>query len=745
VTPSDDDLVQQGKPPDDAVASVLKAKVLQGVLGGEAAAMVGRFRVLDVVGRGANGVVYAAYDPTLDRRVAVKVLSQPDAEARSSLLHEARTLAKLHHPNVVSVHEAGTIGDDVFIAMQFVGGGTLRTWLEDDPPDVLDRMLGAARGLAAAHAAGIAHGDFKPDNVLVDSEGTWVADFGLARPTRAQDPDETGGTPLYMAPERLDGGPPTELADQFAFGVTLIEVLTGTRPFKGRTIAALRESMERGPVLESSSPALEVGLRCVRAKPEDRYPDMEAVVEALQPRPAQAPWRGPLVAIGAVLVIGAVFAAMRSSDPCTGGAALAREVVPDAAVEAVKRTVVSRAPNVDAAAVDRVADRLTSYRDAWVVAHRSVCEATRVRATQSDSLHDLRMRCLDRRLGELRALASAAAAVESPPEAARAMAAVDTLAPLSTCDADRVSSRDEPWPEAAEDVAGVRTELAEAWAAYHLARYEHAAARAETLVERAEAIGFGPLTVEALALHGTVRGRTGDLAEAEAILREALVIAGRTASPDLAADVSTQLLRTAMFRGDVDRVTAMAELVRSDLARAGRNEGEVDGIVGEALLHAGRSEPALEAIERALASETRLDRLAILRTNRASAQLALERPGAALADYEEALRLAREHHGDGHPSLGFFEHRVGRGLLAVGETNAAYASLTRTLASQEALFGRDDRAVASILVDLARAEQTRGETAQARAKLERALEIRRAAYGDEHPSVAALRRELEER
>ena len=749
VAAPDDDLVQQGKPPsDDAVASVLKAKVLHGLIGEQAAPTVGRFQVLEVIGTGANGIVYAAYDPMLDRRVAVKLLSRPDADDRSSLLEEARTLAKLRHPNIIAVHEAGMVGQDVFIAMQYIAGGSLRSWLDEhehEADEIVARMLGAARGLAAAHTAGIAHGDFKPDNVLVDRDGTWVADFGLARSTHTDEDAAGGGTPLYMAPERLGGDPPSRAADQFAFGVTLIEALTGERPFAGRTVLELRESMLEPPELgrRHGIPALEVALRCVRPEPADRYVDMQAVIEALEPKPGGTRrWVGPAVLAATAIAGVAMFGAVREQDRCRGGTTLANEAFSESDAEALGETLRSQAPNVDPSVVERVTARMADYREAWSAEHRAICEATRVTATQSDSLHDLRMRCLDRRLAELQALARAAASVASTGEATRAMAAVDTLAPLTTCGAERVTDRDYPSPEAADAVAAARTQLADAWAAYHLARYEAVADAAQALVQRGEEIGFGPLSVEAMTLLGTVRGRIGDLAEAEAILRRATVLGGQTASDELVADVSLQLLRTAMFGGDVDRVIAMAELVRADLARVGRNEAEVDGVVGEALLHAGRADEALPAIERALQSEIRPQRLALLRTNRASARLALGQPTEALTDYEAALAIAREHYGEGHPSLGFFEHRVGRGQLAVGRTEDAFATLTRVLEARESLLGPDDRAIASILVDLSEAVRARGETDQARSHLRRALEIRRRAYGDDHPSVIELEKRL---
>jgi serine/threonine protein kinase len=223
---------------------------------------LGRYVIIDLLGSGGMGVVYTAYDPDLDRRVALKLL-RPDRgpswgeTGRLRLLREAQAIARLSHPNVIAVYDAGSFGDQVFVAMEFIEGGTLRQWLEERPPwrEVLDRFLLAGRGLAAAHAAGLVHRDFKPDNVLLSRDGrVRVMDFGLARPigepSRMEEwraPAGSGGnlaspltqwgealgTPGYMAPEQLRGEASDARSDQFSFCVSLYEALYGERPFLG--------------------------------------------------------------------------------------------------------------------------------------------------------------------------------------------------------------------------------------------------------------------------------------------------------------------------------------------------------------------------------------------------------------------------------------------------------------------------------------------------------------------------------
>jgi len=220
---------------------------------------IGRYRILDLVGAGGMGVVYSAFDPELDRRVALKLVrTAADEESqRARLLREARAIARVAHPNVVAVHDAGTIGDRVFIAMEFVDGATL-TKSSRSLPERLELLAQAGQGLLAAHRAGLVHRDFKPDNVLVGRDGrVRVTDFGLARPQAESDPapspdelrrspdvplTQTGalaGTPAYMAPEQMRGERIDVRADVFSFCVTAWECLHGARPFAGRSAVEL--------------------------------------------------------------------------------------------------------------------------------------------------------------------------------------------------------------------------------------------------------------------------------------------------------------------------------------------------------------------------------------------------------------------------------------------------------------------------------------------------------------------------
>lgn len=304
---------------------------------------IGRFILRETLGAGGMGIVYAAHDPQLDRRIALKLV-KPDggqtAKDEARLTREAKSMARLSHPNVVQIHEIGVWEGRVFIAMELVAGRTLAAWLstgERSWREIIAIFLEAGRGLVAAHGVGVVHRDFKPENVLCGDDGrVRVTDFGLARGSATTERDgatdgprdpQSGtaigavttthtiaGTPAYMAPEVFLGEPATAASDQFSFCVALYHALHGVRPFAGANRAALMSAVIAGERQEP--PRLRIPRRIHRAlvrglsrAPAERFPTMEALLAALAPGPRFWDWLvGITVGLAVIgLVAGAAF------------------------------------------------------------------------------------------------------------------------------------------------------------------------------------------------------------------------------------------------------------------------------------------------------------------------------------------------------------------------------------------------------------------------------------------------------
>ncbi|MFP2927405.1 protein kinase domain-containing protein [Pyxidicoccus sp. 3LG] len=282
---------------------------------------VGPYVLRELLGAGGMGVVYAAEDPRLGRRVALKLLRQvrkgAEVEARARLLREAQAMARLSHPNVIPIFELGTADGRDYLVMERVQGATLSGWLrarERSWREVLDLFLAAGAGLAAAHRTGLVHRDFKPSNVLVGEDGrARVMDFGLAmwgqRELAAHGAPEGAeaagltragavpGTPAYMSPEQRAGQPVDARSDQYSFCVALHEALHGERP------AGSGQRASRGATRTAAIPAhVDAALaRGLAEAPEDRFPSMDALLEELSrspPRRARRPSLRLAMALG---------------------------------------------------------------------------------------------------------------------------------------------------------------------------------------------------------------------------------------------------------------------------------------------------------------------------------------------------------------------------------------------------------------------------------------------------------------
>ncbi len=318
---------------------------------------VGRFMVIRRVGFGGMGVVYAAYDPHLDRKVALKFLrddpARPhNADARARLIGEAQAIARVPHPNLISVYDVGTYDDQIYVAMEFIDGVTLTRWLKKQPRtwrEILTAFTDAARGLTAAHERDIIHRDFKPENVMVTSEDrVCVMDFGLARSatdgddrassSAGEQPSALGasltrtgailGTPRYMAPEQFAGEVADARSDQFSLCVALYEALFHTYPFYGETAAQLTRSLPVDDQLRPLTREVDVPawlraavLRGMAVMPDERFPTMEAFIYAISPpAPTRTRWIIGAAVVAIAVASGFAFRSMSSEEDARASA-----------------------------------------------------------------------------------------------------------------------------------------------------------------------------------------------------------------------------------------------------------------------------------------------------------------------------------------------------------------------------------------------------------------------------------------
>lgn len=749
---------------------------------------IDRYVILELLGQGGMGVVYAAYDPDLDRKVALKVLratggAEEDTDGRARMVREAQALARLSHPNVVAVYDVGDTGDGVWIAMEYVDGPSLKQWLKAEARswrDVVALFRKAGRGLAVAHERDVVHRDVKPDNIFLWRDGrVCIGDFGLASVRgNAIKPDvsklddaalaeakpitRTGmvmGTPPYMPPEQLHGHPADARSDQFSFSVALYEALYGERPFAGDTLLALREEVDAGHVREAPAgtrvPAWvrRVVVRGLAADPERRYPSMAAMLDELGRDPRRT--RRRLVAAGGVLAIiataitGVAIGAVPGVGGalCEGGAAEMDGVWNRERADAI-RTVFreSGAPEADEA-WRRVSQKLDAYRDEWVAMHRDACEATHVRGEQSERLLDLRMACLDRRrveVGELVKLFSEAdaALVRRSIEAASSISGLEDCADIEalTADGPRPAS-----PEQRDRLSALGERLARARAYHRAGRYADALDRARSIADSADELGYDPFTAKAYMFLGTMQRLAGHYDDAEASLFEAVVTAEASGADrttawawtDLALVVGRDLARP-------DQGLRYARVAEAAIERAGsppqllsqlhNNRGAVLASKGELEASEAEYKKAL-VIDAATLEPDDPDR-AITLTSLGNAAYRLGHYQDARAHYQEALAIREAAFGPGHPAVAESKISVGLALEAQGEPEAALASYQAGLEINARVFGSDSMPVANSLSSLGGAYHALGRHGKALDANRRALAIRLRVLGDMHPDVA---------
>jgi len=757
--------------------------------------LLDRFVVEEELGRGGMGVVLSARDPELDRKVAIKVLHREADGSESSgaearLLREAQALAKLSHPNVVAVHEVGTIGREIFVVMEYVRGETLAEWLTTGDrtwQEIIATFRQAGLGLAAAHGAGLVHRDFKPSNVLIGRDGrVRVADFGLVGASGSAGDEGNGapvearlspttplgasltltgtllGTPLYMAPEQHARGQVDARADQFAFCVALYEALFRERPFAGDSYQDLSASVGKGEVRpmprETEVPARlrSAVLRGLRTDPEERFPSMNELLEALASGRPSAGKRGLLAVAAAVLAAGlAATAAVWSlrgaeRDVCAQPQETWRGSWDGEVRQQVRDAFDATGKPYAGQTFERVAGLLDAYVRGWGTMRTEACRATRSHGDRADELFDLRMHCLNRRRAEVGALTAMMASGPDVELLDKAVRAVSGLSPLAACADEKRLKAAVPLPEAPElraQVAALQVRLDEAAAAENAGRYARAVEVATAVVEAASKIDYQPLRAEAGFLLGKSLNKIGTPEAAARTLRRAVQMAAEAEDDLLAARAWIELIYVV---GDGQKLAGEALALRGSaeaaVARAGspaelrgrllHTLGTVSNVAGD---FAGAEALLREALAlRENAFGKRHFTVAASATNLGLTVWRQGRADEALPLFQRALGLLEEVFGTGHPDVAKAHNNLSNVLKQSGEYDEAEKHLRRAIAIWEAAFGSEHPNLARPLSNLANLHYSRGDLEAAQAMFGRALEILETKLGPDHPDVSLV-------
>lgn len=664
---------------------------------------IGRYTVLAKLGAGNMGEVYACLDGDLARKVAVKwVLGEADDKGHARLRREAQALAKLSHPNVVQIHEIGEHHGRLFIAMEFVDGGTLSDCLAERPhtvEEIVEIFMAAGRGLAAAHRAGLVHRDFKPDNVLVGADGSVrVADFGVAfvgergpehdqTLSDAQDYERltlTGammGTIRYMPLEQLHGSTVDARADQFAFCVALYEALWRRPPFPLGSRQERIRALEQGdaPFVPTDESALfHVVARGLAHEAGARWSDMDALLEALADarRGEESPlsnrrvrWLWPASASAFVLAGGllAAWFVNRGPEPCANVEDQLRGVWDESTrTELAEHLDTLQAAHVADSRV-RVFARLDHWAIAWIPERRSACEKLND-PDQSQSQESRAWNlCLTRQRLRAQVLVSELAQGDAK-VLANAVATADQLGDPAACaDALGRLGVEPPPPTIRESVEGIRARLDEA-REHRLLGARDTVKVIEVLEQKAAELGYAPLQAEILGEHARALDASQPL-RAAGLYLSAAQLADSVGDAPLAAELLIERTELALHEmQEFAQAPAYLQWAASTATRAGMDDETLARLAfaqGRLLQYQGKLAEAdaryLEALR--LSATDSLARPAYLDA-RAEVQFDVD---AALQLRHESLSLATELFGPNHPVTAKHLYDHGAALMLAGQ------------------------------------------------------------------------------
>ncbi|HVE84717.1 MAG TPA: serine/threonine-protein kinase [Myxococcales bacterium] len=612
---------------------------------------VGRYVLLKPLGRGGMGVVHVAYDPDLDRKVALKLLRRKEGAdeetARARLLREAQAMARISHPNVIPIFDAGVWGAQVFLAMELVEGDTLQTWIEAQPRpwrEVVEAFLAAGEGLAAAHAAGLVHRDFKPSNVLVARDGRIrVTDFGIARQLGEPDPreettipagpdhrmlgktitatDRVLGTPYFMSPEQLRGAVVDARSDQFSFCVSLYWALYRDRPYRDLDLGLPMATPSAGATAPLSPPppralapprdgAVPAWVRQALARglsldPTGRFPSMRELLQALSQERRRARTRKVAAAVLGVAAVAALSAgaAYRRARACAEAGQATAEVWGPQAHEKLQASLAGAGPAFGTDAARRASGALDRYAAAWARQRVEVCQAAQ-QGTQAEPLLSRRTACLERRRKDLEAVVALLSGADAK-LAEKAVDAASALPSLQECADLEALLEQQGLPEdpaRRAEIDRLGASLARLKAVLDAGGVKAALAAAEAARPAVEATGHPPLLAEWRFLQATAEDQVGNSDAAAGGLISAMADAEAGRADRLKITILAKLVLVDGKRGRFDRADDWGGLAEAALRRIGGDaELEADLRVSQGVteITRGRLDAAQARLERA--------------------------------------------------------------------------------------------------------------------------------------------------
>jgi tetratricopeptide (TPR) repeat protein/predicted Ser/Thr protein kinase len=713
---------------------------------------LGRYVLLEKLGAGGMGEVFAAYDPHLDRKVALKLLragSLSADEGKARLVREAQAMARLQHPNVAAVHDVGTFDERVFVAMEFIEGETLSEWLRAPRKwaEVVRLFLQAGSGLSAAHKAGIIHRDFKPDNVLIGSDGRpRVVDFGLARQTAtpissgraASDPDARPrpmvdgpvdgtlgspitrdgavmGTPGYMAPEQLNGLPTDARSDQFAFCVALYEALYGKRPFGGTTLKAHAAEIVAGKLApipddtEVPSYVHDVVIKGLSADPANRFESLDALIAVLRPKGAITTNRRVLVGVAALAAlalaaIGYGALARQRLQVCSGSERRLTNVWDVPTRDKLRAGFLATNAPFAADAWKGVESTLDGYAKGWVSAAGEACEAARLHKTDTEDDYQLKVVCLETRLQHLKTITHLLDGADRD-VVIHSQDLVRGLEPVDAClDVVALNQHVHPANEKGhEKEEALRQGLFEARALHDAGKYTRGIEVLKAAMKDAEGAPPGPMA-EAQLLLGRLHIRAGQAKEAEAMLFSAVLSAEGAGEASLTARAFSRLaMAVGSSASRAEQAHTWQRLAQAAAARVA-NDKEVEAELS--------SNSGLIAV-----TENDFPR--------------------AKDEFQNALTLQEQTLGEDNPEVARTLNNLGTALARHGDLKEATIAYERSYLLHVKNVGTEHPDTANSMSNLAVMYRRQGRLSESLSYFERSLAVRRNTLGDEHPDTAA--------